>query len=193
MPSLSEPPVDPGCFCTPRHRRRFSPLSQHWAGVRVQGGVGMATKALYPAPTLPNPPTRPPHPQPQVEEARPCTSLGFVFSRMFPFPADVARAAQLLRSFLSVFQGQALEWSGIPRLEGRRLHLCYPLLLPRKPLGPAKDSASQARLPGSVGCGWAVPGSNCHSQKSVSLTESFWNLLAISSLGKTTERSLSIA
>lgn len=92
--------------------------------------------------------------------------------------------------FSQALQGQALDQGSLGWRAGD--FRCCPLLLPTKPLVPVEDWPDLARMPGSVGCGWAVPRSNCPSRKNVSLSELFCNPFVISSLGKKAKRSLTI-
>lgn len=168
----------------------------------LRGGAGEAAPPdpahhYRPAPHgPPPPPASPPDSAPPaaVGWRKPDSGLrsGVLFPSLFSIPADVAKAAVLLGPLLPGPSGIG-SGCGQGSLGWRAGDFrCCPLLLPTKPLVPVEDWPDLARLPGSVGCGWAVPRSNCPSRENFSLTELFCDPFVISNLGKKTKRSLTI-
>lgn len=135
VPGLPPPP-DSGCFCSPRRLQRLNPQSQERAGAQFQDPSRRAQGPLLPelrdgtgeagpVPALPSagpthhptPPLLPAPPpasgsalHPWLEEARLwATALGCFCFPCSLFPADVAKAVELLGPLLPAFQGQALD------------------------------------------------------------------------------------
>lgn len=136
VPGLPPPP-DSGFFCSPRRLQGLNPQSQERAGAQFQdpsrraqspllpglrGGTGEAGPGPTHHPTPPPLPAPPPASgsalHPWLEEAGLwATVLGCFCLPCSLFPADVAKAVELLGPLLPAFQGQALDvardsWAG---------------------------------------------------------------------------------